>query len=81
MVWEVLVKYMKSWEKEAILIKETTEKVTEQVTAEVTNRDVHIYIHDMREMGASDEMIKEKLVENYAFDEEKADQMLCAVAG
>lgn len=35
---EVSIKYMKSWEKEAILIRETTERVTAEVTAEVTEK-------------------------------------------
>ena len=35
---EVSIKYMKSWEKEAILIRETTEKVTAEVTAEITEK-------------------------------------------
>ena len=73
---EVSIKYMKSWEKEAILIRETTEKVTEIVTAEVTDRDARIYIEDLRDAGVSDDEIRQKLITRFGLGPEKADQMI-----
>ena len=74
---EVSIKYMKSWEKEAILIRETTEKVT----AEVTDRDAQIYIEDLRDAGVADDEIRKKLITRFGLSPEKADQMIKSIVG
>ena len=90
---EVSIKYMKSWEKEAILIRETTEKVTaevtekvttevtEKVTTAVTDRDARIYIEDLRDAGVSDDEIRQKLITRFGLSSEKADQMIKSIVG
>ncbi|MCR5093601.1 MAG: hypothetical protein K6B72_06495 [Lachnospiraceae bacterium] len=69
---EVSIKYMQSWEREAILVKETTERVR----AEVTDNDAHIYVRGMRKRGASDAEIAQDLVEEFGLSDEKAHQLL-----
>ncbi len=69
---EVSIKYMQSWEREAILVKETTERVR----AEVTDNDAHIYVRGMRKRGASDAEIARDLVEEFGLSDEKAHQLL-----
>ncbi len=82
---EVSIKYMKSWEKEAILIRETTEKVTaevtETVTTAVTDRDARIYTEDLRDAGVADDEIRQKLITRFGLSPEKADQMIKSIVG
>ncbi len=85
---EVSIRLMKSWEKDAILVKETTERVTAEVTAkvteevtskvteEVTEKNAQVYLEDLREAGVTDDTIFKKLVDRFNLSIENATRLM-----